>query len=208
VPPPPDPRAVFLNIPYDDEFRSLYIAYIVGLFQLDLIPHLAAEIAGGERRLNRISALIRSCRYSLHDLSRIEVSVSSSATPRFNMPLELGMTITWAEMRPKHHTWFVLESEPFRLQRSTSDLNGTDPHVHGGTSPGILRELRNAFLWDNAPAVQEMLDMHQFVENNLGAVLQRNGTKNPYDRSVFKELCWLTSNLTALLRQQRPATQQ
>jgi hypothetical protein len=55
VPPLPDPNGVFLNIPYDEEFRSLYIAYIVGLFQLDLVPHLASEIPGGDRRLCRLS---------------------------------------------------------------------------------------------------------------------------------------------------------
>jgi hypothetical protein len=127
VPPLPDPNAVFLNIPYDEEFRDLYIAYIVGLYQLDLVPHLAFEIPGGDRRLNRIFQLIKSCRYSIHDLSRVELSVAPSATPRFNMPLELGMTITWAELHPSRHTCFVWESEPYRLQRSASDLNGTIP---------------------------------------------------------------------------------
>ena len=127
MPPPPDPNGVFLNVPYDEEFRSLYVAYIVGLYQLDLVPHLASEIPGGDRRLNRIFQLIKGCRYSIHDLSRVELNVAPSAAPRFNMPLELGMTITWANLYPKLHTWFVWESERFRLQRSASDLNGTDP---------------------------------------------------------------------------------
>jgi len=101
VPPLPDPNGVFLNIPYDVEFSGLYIAYIVGLFQLDLVPHIASEIPGGKRRLDRIFELIQSCRYSIHDLSRVEVSVSPTAVPRFNMPLELGMTITWANLHPR-----------------------------------------------------------------------------------------------------------
>jgi hypothetical protein len=206
VPPQLKPRAVCLNIPYDEEFRSLYIAYIVGLYRLNLVPHLASEIPGGERRLNRISALIKSFRYSVHDLSRVELSVAPSVAPRFNMPLELGVAVIWAELRPKRHTWFVLESEPYRLLRSTSDLNGTDPYIHNDTPEGVLRELRNAFSMDNAPAVREMLEMHRFVENNLGAILDRNGTINPYDRSVFRELSWFT-RLTAMLRINRPATQ-
>ena len=103
MPPPPDPNAVFLNIPFDAEFRSLYIAYIVGLIQLGMVPHLASEIAGGERRLNRIFQLIQGCRYSIHDLSRIEVSGAPVAVPRFNMPLELGMTITWSTLNPDVH---------------------------------------------------------------------------------------------------------
>lgn len=200
MPPPPDPNTVFLNIPYDEEFSSLYIAYIVGLYQLDLVPHLATEVPGGDRRLKRIFDLIRSCRYSIHDLSRVELSVPPSATPRFNMPLELGMTITWANLHPGRHTWFVWESEPYRLQRSASDLNGTDPHIHDGTPEGVLRELCNAFRRGRVPSVPRMLEVYRFVDSNLNAILHKNGTRNPYDRSVFMELCWLSKTLADLVR--------
>ena len=205
MPPLLDPNAVFLNIPYDEEFRSLYIAYIVGLYQLNLVPHLALEIPGGDRRLNRIFQLIKSCRYSIHDLSRVELSVAPDATPRFNMPLELGMTISWQILNPKRHTWFVWESESYRLQRSASDLNGTDPCIHGGNAEGVLRELRSAFYGDSSPTVPEMLNAYKFVMGGLDAVLKRNGTNNVYDRGVFKELCRFSSSLAAALRQTKPA---
>jgi hypothetical protein len=205
VPPPPDPNAVFLNIPYDQEFSSLYVAYIVGLYQLDLVPHLASEIPGGDRRLNKIIELIQSCRYSIHDLSRVELSVTPTAVPRFNMPLELGMTIAWANVHPSRHDWFVWESEPYRLQRSASDLNGTDPYIHNGTPEGVLRELCNAFQSDHSPTVPEMLNVYRFVDSNLNAILSRRGTHNPYSRSVFKELCWFSSTLTVFLRHTKPA---
>ncbi|MGB7986741.1 MAG: hypothetical protein WCF54_16370 [Terracidiphilus sp.] len=197
MPPLSDPNAVFLNVPYDEEFQSLYIAYIVGLFQLGLVPHLASEIPGGERRLNRIIQLIQSCRYSIHDLSRVELSSASSA-PRFNMPLELGMTITWQILNSDLHTWFVCESESYRIQRSASDLNGTDPYIHSGTPEGVLRELRNAFHRDKMPSVPRMLDIYRFVNNSLSAILYKNGTRNPFDRSVFVELCWLSKTLADL----------
>jgi len=205
VPLPPDPNAVFLNVPYDDDFHYLYIAYIVGLYQLGLVPHLASEIPGGDRRLNKIILLIQSCRYSIHDLSRIELSDTPSAVPRFNMPLELGMTITWQDLNPHLHTWFVWESEPYRLQRSASDLNGTDPYIHSGSAEGVLRELSNAFRTQHSPTVPEMLEVCHFVDSNLDAILLRNGTRNPYDRSVFRELCWLSSTLAVLLRRARPS---
>jgi hypothetical protein len=204
VPLPPDPNAVFLNIPYDEEFRSLYIAYIVGLYQLDLVPHLASEIPGGGRRLDRIFQLIKSCRYSIHDLSRVELSTSHSAVPRFNMPVELGMTITWAHLNPNRHAWFVWESEPYRLQRSASDLNGTDPYIHNGTPEGVLRELRNAFRRDRTPSVPRMLDAYRLIDSAVPSILLRNGTRNPYDRSVFMDLCWLSSSLADLFRRTKP----
>ena len=192
MPPLPDPKGVFLNVPYDEEFTSLYVAYIVGLCQLGLVPHLASEIPGGDRRLDRIIQLIQSCSYSIHDLSRVELSVPPSATPRFNMPLELGMTITWQILKPKQHTWFVCESEPYRLLRSASDLNGTDPCIHGGTVEGILRELRNALRRDRAPSVPQMLTVYNLVYSGLNTIFKNNGTRNPYTRSVFLDLCSLS----------------
>ena len=205
MPPLPDPNSVFLNVPYDKEFIGLYVAYIVGLCQLNLVPHLASEIPGGDRRLNKIFKLIQSCRYSIHDLSRVEVNVTTAAVPRFNMPLELGMTITWQTLHPSRHSWFVLESEPYRLQRSASDLNGTDPNIHSGNAEGVLRELCNIFRRSGVPSVPRMIEVYRFVHGNLNAILYRHGTTNPYDRSVFVELCWLSKTLADLIRMTKPA---
>jgi hypothetical protein len=194
MPPPPlDAKAVFLNVPYDEEFRNLYIAYVVGLCHLGLVPHLASEIPGGDRRLDRIFELIKRCRYSIHDLSRVEVSVTAAAAPRFNMPLELGMTITWANLKPARHTWFVWEAERYRLQRSASDLNGTDPYVHNGTPEGVLRELCNAFRREDSPSVQKMMETYRIIEGTFSVILHKNGSANPYDRSVFMDLYYLSS---------------
>lgn len=107
--------AVFLNIPYDNRFRNQFLAYIVGLTQLGLEPRATLGIPGGERRLDRILELIQGCRYSVHDLSRVELDRTFPATPRFNMPCELGMTITWQKLYPERHTWFVFESRNRRL---------------------------------------------------------------------------------------------
>jgi hypothetical protein len=183
-------KAVFLNIPYDREFEPLYLAYIVGLYQLGLEPHLASGIPGGKRRLSRILTLIRSCRYSIHDLSRVELSPYGLGTPRFNMPLELGMTITWAELNEASHTWFVMESSPRRLDQSTSDLGGTDPNIHLGTVEGILSELRSAFVHKDAPPFPQMMGAYRIVEGSMEFILSNAGTRNVFSASVFKELCF------------------
>ena len=207
MPPQPiEPNSVFLNISYDEEFRSLYVAYVVGLTQLGLIPHLASEIPGGARRLDRILALIKRCLYSIHDLSRVEVSDGPPAVPRFNMPLELGMAIAWAELNPDLHTWFVWESEPYRIQRSTSDLNGTDANIHQGTVQGLLSGLRSSFWRENAPSVQEMLGVHGYVEAILALViLPKAGTRDLYTNGVFAELRMVCASLSQLQRfRQKP----
>jgi hypothetical protein len=74
-----------LNIPYDRAFEDLYVAYIVGLTQLGL--HVRAALAvPNQGRLATIIELIEQSEFSIHDLSRVEVS---RGVPRFNMPVEL-----------------------------------------------------------------------------------------------------------------------
>jgi len=84
--------------------------------------------------LDRIIRLLRSCRYSFHDLSRVSLDRHPPATPRFNMPFELGLAVT--PSRSTRHEWFVFEEQRHRLMKSLSDLNGTDPHIHDGKPEG------------------------------------------------------------------------
>jgi hypothetical protein len=108
------------------------------------------------------------------------------------MPLELGLTITWSKLHPKSHTWFLWESTPRRLQKSMSDLDGTDPYIHYGTVEGVLSELRNAFVRDNSPSVQSMMEAYRLVEaRNIVRILAGGDTRNLYSASVFRELCLL-----------------
>lgn len=89
----PQPTSVFLNVPYDRQFVPLFLAYVSGVCTFGLTPRVALELPGGARRLDRIVELILSCRYSFHDLSRVELDVRRPATPRMNMPFELGLTV-------------------------------------------------------------------------------------------------------------------
>jgi hypothetical protein len=82
-------QSVFLNIPYDDQFEKLYLAYIVGLTQLGLKVNATLAVPN-QGRLDRIIKLIEESDVSIHDLSRIEPSFG---IPRFNMPLELGLAL-------------------------------------------------------------------------------------------------------------------
>jgi hypothetical protein len=138
-----------LNVPYDERYESLYLAFIAGLCGFGLVPRATLEIPTSDRRLDRIVKLIRSCRYSFHDLSRVQVDRGKPPTPRFNMPFELGLTVAWARISSPAHRWFVLEKVPHRLTKSLSDLNGTDPFIHHGKPEGVLKALANA-LYRNA----------------------------------------------------------
>lgn len=186
-----DPADVFLNIPYDEKFQRLFLAYIAGLAAFGLVPRASLEIPGSQRRLDRVFKLIKMCRYAIHDLSRVEVDGWAPRTPRFNMPFELGLSVAWDMVSKKgRHTWFVCESQDFRLSKSLSDLNGTDAYVHNGTIAGVFRELSNAFVRSGAqPSVLQMGAIYRDVRKNLPRILRAAGTKSLFKAKVFKELC-------------------
>ena len=116
------------------------------------------------------------------------------------MPCELGMTITWEKLSPSTHTWFVFESRHRRLQKSLSDLNGTDPNIHGATVEGVMRELCNAFIRRGPqPGVPEMMRTYRRVVRLWDGVLQTAGTVNPFEARVFKDLCFVArANATGI----------
>ena len=191
---PRPPADVFLNIPYDDKFQNLCLAYICGISGLGFVPRATLEIPGGSRRLDRIFRLIRDCPFSVHELSRVELDRKRPSTPRFNMPFELGLCVAWERIGKKGHTWYVYESRERRLAKSLSDLNGTDPHIHGATVAGVLRELCSAFVrpgW--RPSIQQMKCVYRDVEESLPEVLRRAGTRSIYNARVFKDICVIAS---------------
>src|SRR5579862_6569072 len=120
---PAEKRSVFLNLPYDSAFRNLFLAYISGTSAFGLIPRATLELPGGARRLDRITSLILSYRYSIHDMSRVQLDRTPPPTPRFNMPFELGLTVALERIAIPGHAWIVCESRPFRLKKSLTDMD-------------------------------------------------------------------------------------
>jgi hypothetical protein len=182
---------VFLNIPYDKKFEKLFLAFIAGTIALGLNPRATLEITTSVRRLDRILDLIRQCEYSVHDLSRVEADRAAPRTPRFNMPFELGLSVA-LEKRAKNEKrgWFVCEARSYRLAKSLSDLNGTDPFIHGGTIEGVFRELANMFRRPGKqPTVQQMRSIYRKLRKNMPAVLREAGSKTPYSARAFRDLC-------------------
>jgi len=189
------PADVFLNIPYDKKFQNLCIAYICGISSFGFVPRTTLEIPGGSRRLDRIFKLVQSCRFSVHDLSRVELDKKPPATPRFNMPFELGLCVAWERIGKRKHTWFVYEGRNRRLAKSLSDLNGTDPHIHGEAVAGVFREICSAFVRPGRqPSIQQMRKVYRDVEKSLPEVLRRAGAKSIYSARVFKDICVIASD--------------
>jgi hypothetical protein len=187
-------ESVFLNIPYDPPFENLYLAYIAGVSAFGLRPRTALEIPTSHRRLDRILNLIQQCQYSIHDLSRVELDRTPPPTPRFNMPFELGLAVALEKAAVPGHAWIVCESRRFRLKKSLTDLDGTDPYIHDGTIRGLFRELGNVFVRNRSqPTVDQMMKVYRTLRANLRTVLRQAGANHPFHARVFRDLSVLAS---------------
>lgn len=179
----------FLNIPYDDEFEDLYLAYIAGLCGLGLKPRATVEIPGSQRRLDKIYRLIRECRYSFHDLSRVEIDATPPPTPRFNMSFELGLAVAHAKNVGNTHQWFVFETEPHRIKKSLSDLDGTDTYIHKGDPRCVLIELANALARKSkAPSFGQLSDIHVNLRRTAERIKLVYGGRSLFGARPFKDL--------------------
>lgn len=196
-----DPFGAFLNIPYDDKFEPLYLAFIAGICGFGLVPQAVVQIPGSQRRLDRIVRLIGMCRYSFHDISRVELDLKRPRTPRFNMPFELGLAVAWTATKGRHkHHWFVFESKRYRQQKSLSDLDGTEVYIHQGRPIGVLRALTNALERSrHRPTVQELLAIHRDVKKAATAIKRDLATKSLFDTRPFRDLV-LAARLSAQKR--------
>jgi hypothetical protein len=193
--------SVFLNIPYDSAFENLYLAYIAGLSAFGLIPRATLEIPTSQRRLERILKLIQHCAYSIHDLSRVQLDGKAPRVPRFNMPFELGLAVA-QDAGDRRQSWYVCETVPYRINKSLSDLNGTDVRIHGGSVRGVFGALCEIFVRKTRqPSVQEMYRIYRVLRRNLPTILSQAGARDPYSARVFRDLIFAArAEQLALLR--------
>ena len=178
-------ESVFLNIPYDVAFENLYLAYIVGLTQLGLSINAALAVPN-QGRLSTIIELIDKSDFSIHDLSRVEIS---RGVPRFNMPVELGLALYRSHITNGQHRVFIFERKQYRAQQSTSDVNGIDPQIHNGTVKGLMSGLRNIFRQPNdVTTVPEMLASYRAVQQRIPEMRRNAGSKSLFEAAIFQDL--------------------
>ena len=195
-------RSVFLNCPFDSQYENLFLALIAGSTALGLTPRCVLEIPTTSARLTRLVKLISQCDYSIHDLSRVQLSGPPPRCPRFNMPFELGLAVATAvHGNQREHHWIILEASRHRLLRSLSDLNGFDPFIHGNTALGVLSTLIDAF---DKPIhdvpVTHMRNLYRLLRlfaMNLKAAERLNDLYRP---SAFRKLAVTAAKIDAELR--------
>jgi hypothetical protein len=179
----PNPRHVFINAPFDASYEPLFVTLLGTLVFLGQEPHCVLEVREkGDGRLQRIVDLIRTCRLSIHDLSRVGQPV------RFNMPFELGLACSLKVSNPAAYEVLVLESVHYRLDRTLSDYKGRDPLIHHGTSDGMVTCLLDTFQTDISDAASEFRSAARLLRRSA-AVLKRDlRTGSVFRPSLFRRL--------------------
>lgn len=138
---------VFINCPFDTQFKPLLKALVFTTLYLDLNPILSKTLSSSNIRVNQIKGHIRNSKFGIHDLSRNK-PMALNELPRFNMPYELGLDIGAAEYgntKLKTKRALILDTERFHYQKVISDIAGQDIENHNDDSQTLVIKVRNWF---------------------------------------------------------------
>jgi len=193
--PAPYDSSVFINCPFDGEYRRLFRALVFTVQDCGFMPRCALEVQdSAEVRITKIKRIVRECRHGVHDLSRVELDMGSGL-PRFNMPLELGLFLGAQEYgggRQKLKRCLVLDALPYRYQAFCSDLAGQDIVAHSGSPDFVVAAVRDwlaSWLCDAGvlvPGEAHMCERYREFSRDL-PILSRELHLDP-DRLLFAEL--------------------
>ncbi len=84
-------KSVFINCPFDKEYQPIFNSILYTVHRCGFILRCSKEFSESSSvRIDNIISLIKESKYAIHDLSRVS---TVDELPRFNMPLELGISI-------------------------------------------------------------------------------------------------------------------
>jgi len=147
-------HCVFVNCPFDDEYRPLFEAIVFTLHDCGYAVRSALAVTDASQvRIEKIVGLIGASKFGLHDISRTELD-ESSGLPRFNMPLELGLFLGAKRFgigKQRSKNCLIMDVDRYRYQRFISDIAGQDIVSHGGNPKQAIWLVRD-WLSDAEPS--------------------------------------------------------
>lgn len=184
-------KNVFVNCPFDADYRQLLIAIIFTVMYFGYKPRLSLErVDSGESRIEKILGLITESKFGIHDLSRI-VSTEINEHYRMNMPFELG--IDYGCQKLKGGIWsqkkiLILEKERYRFQKALSDLSGSDIKNHNDEVDKVIYAVRDWFITEELNRGDSGLKVwdnyNEFQAYLYDEVVEKDGHKSPDDVQV------------------------
>lgn len=141
-------KSVFINCPFDKEYiNDILKPILFVVIRNSLAPRLSLEISdSGQARLQKITNLIKSCKYSIHDLSIVK-SKKANEYARMNMPFELGIDYGLRNSgikQMKEKKFLILEAKKYDYMKAISDINCFDIKVHDNES---LKAIECVYSW-------------------------------------------------------------
>ena len=135
---------VFINCPFDVEYRPLMRSLVFCLLYLDYTPLFSTTQSSADIRINEIKKLIEKSKFSIHDISRCRPR-NRNDIPRFNMPFELGLDLgckSFGTRKQKTKKLLILETERCFYQRIISDISGQDIANHNDDPEELVGKIR------------------------------------------------------------------
>ena len=140
---------IFINCPFDNEYKSLLQPILFTIVYLGFNPRLSSERSDSlEQRIDKILSLIKSCKYSVHDLSRLKAEKANDIF-RLNMPFELGIEYGCRRISTnylKGKKTLILEKRLYDIRRALSDLSGVDIKSHNNKPAKTVQALQHWFI--------------------------------------------------------------
>jgi hypothetical protein len=137
---------VFINCPFDVQYKKLFYALIFTIQDCGLSPRCSLEIEDSAQvRIDKIADIISQCQYGVHDISRTELD-KKNKLPRFNMPLELGLFLGNIKFGGKTHqskNCLIMDKKEYRYQKFCSDISGQDIKIHNNNEKDLIGKVRN-----------------------------------------------------------------
>jgi hypothetical protein len=135
-------QSVFINCPFDKSYIDDILKPILYvLVKNSFSPRLSLEVSdSGQVRLQKITEIIKSCKYSIHDLSIVK-SKKAKEFARMNMPFELGIDYGLRNSGvPKldEKQFLIIEATKYDYMKAISDINGFDIKVHSNETKKIF----------------------------------------------------------------------
>jgi len=183
---------VFVNCPFDKEYRDLLRPQLFCILALGFEPRIALERAdGAEVRIDKIVELIKDSKFAIHDLSKLR-SKKAREYFRLNMPFELGVDYACRLFGGGDFTdkrILVLEEKAHELKKALSDLSGSDVESHNNEPVRVCKIVRDwlAQSLDAPPPPPSELwaRFNEFTaENYLKLKIQRYSDQDIEDQPV------------------------
>ena len=198
-------RNVFINCPFDVEYKALLHPLVFTILCLGLKPRLALERSnGGETRLHKIVELIESARFGIHDLSRC-VAEKAGDLYRLNMPLELGIDYACRRFQPgmEKKCILILEAKKHQTKAALSDLAGCDTECHNSHPDTLVKVVRDWMVQECGCADQPAAVIHaaflDFMADTDKQLCKAGWRRDHIDQIQLPELMkkmtsWIESN--------------